>query len=378
MADFAGPGTNPTAMNPATAILYAPLVSVEIQDTTTSTQYEAQGVTLITIEAGKSGPKAHRTVGQLFPSEQVPFGVFAAVIGQGLGQRDQHIYLFGVTNAGLQLARVERESMKNHAAYRYFTPSTCNFTGNTPSPAATDTKDIYQPGSFSYGTVFYSPFLETYILVYFNQEADSTFYVRYLDLDTVLCPTQEWIQGGLQGEGIHAEHVEALFRYAWSHEQVLFASPPGSKGYNYAGFAHPEFFNKQYYARWMYSDHVIDSSMSSDWLGGSVIPETDAGGDGRHLLLSWTSQDEGADGKGQYRVKLAKVEFDIAPAQSSRTSTGAKSQVGTSPTSSVSSSDSPGRSSSLGHERICSTHVQRIVTVCLMLSFVGLWLSAYC
>lgn len=60
------------------------------------------------------------------------------------------------------------------------------------------------------------------------------------------------VQGWEYGKGPQAEDVEAVFRYAWSSKQVLYKSPPGPKGFNYAGLAHPEFFNNQYHAKWVY------------------------------------------------------------------------------------------------------------------------------
>ena len=48
----------------------------------------------------------------------------------------------------------------------------------------------------------------------------------------------------------------------------------------------------------------------NEWYGSDIVPERDAGGDGRHLLLSWTSQLQGGADNGIYQIWLAEVEFD--------------------------------------------------------------------
>ena len=48
----------------------------------------------------------------------------------------------------------------------------------------------------------------------------------------------------------------------------------------------------------------------NEWYGSDIVPERDAGGDGRHLLLSWTLQLQGGADNGIYQIWLAKVEFD--------------------------------------------------------------------
>jgi hypothetical protein len=48
-----------------------------------------------------------------------------------------------------------------------------------------------------------------------------------------------------------------------------------------------------------------------------VVEQAQAGGDGRHLLLSWIPQEGGADDDGRYQIMLAEVELDTAMIQSS-------------------------------------------------------------
>ena len=151
-------------------------------------------------------------------------------------------------------------------------------------------------------------------MVYFNKHVDSTFYIRYLDLDQ---PVQQndstWARGGKLGVGIQAEDAEALVKYSWSTEQKLYVSPTGAGGFNYAGTSHPEYFNRQYFAQSLYPDGVQAKQRQNDWYGADLVTEANAQGDGRHLMLSWTSQVHGGMDNGIYQIYLAMVEFDDAP-----------------------------------------------------------------
>ena len=88
------------------------------------------------------------------------------------------------------------------------------------------------------------------------------------------------------------------------------------QGFNYAGMPHPEYFNRQYFAPTLYPPGTPDDRRINDWFGGSMIPETNAGSDGKHLLLSWTSQLKSDTESGIYQVQLAIVEFDDINAES--------------------------------------------------------------
>ena len=275
-------------------------------------QYLQKGATLLEIKATPSGPQANRIVDTLFTSQYIPYGTFAALAGTPIKEGTFTIYLLGKTGTGLQLARVESSGLSKLSAYEYFRPPDCTFVEGAPSINDSTVEDLYLPGSFSSGSVFYSPVFKTFLLIYFNDWADSTFNMRYLDLDNITCSTKDWVKGGKNGRGIQAADVESLFRYNWSPEQVLYKSPPGPRGYNYAGIAHPEFWGRAYYSQWMYSNGGIDSDMESGWYGSSVVNESRAGSDGRQMLLSWTSQENGPAGSGRYQVMLAKVEFALA------------------------------------------------------------------
>ena len=148
-----------------------------------------------------------------------------------------------------------------------------------------------------------------------------------------------WIEGGKEGKGIVQEDVEALVKYTWSPQQTLYMSPLGKGGFNYAGTAHPEYFNRQYFAQSLYPDNTPSEQRRNEWYGSTTLSEDDAGGDGRHLLISWTAQLQGGTDNGIYQIWLAKVEFDIISEQLSGIST----SVPTTPTATTSNGQQPSK-----------------------------------
>lgn len=230
---------------------------------------------------------------------------------QDLSKRD--VYLLGITDGGLQLARARVEKLTEFQAYRFWDPTQLKFIKRPPKLDEKDYRKIYLPGSFTYGSVFYSPYFKTFIMVYFNKFVDSTFRIRFLELNDPVGNDTIWPRKGKRGKGVTPEDIEALTKYAWSPEQELYRSPPGKGGYNYAGMAHPEYFNRQYFAPTLYPKGTPAGNRYNDWHGSIEVMEKDAGGDGKHLLLSWTSQLRGGLDSGIYQVQLAKVEFDMIP-----------------------------------------------------------------
>jgi hypothetical protein len=247
-----------------------------------------------------------------------PFGCFASIIGrasqcyngESTACRQRHIFLLGVWDDGLQLARLPLQDIsKFEDAYDFWQSDSCTFSpkGDTFNLS---TATSYLQGSFSSGSVFYSPIFKTFLMVYMTADADSTIYVRYLDLNALSCTSNStsWQKGGINGHGITMEDAEAIIHYQWSNSQVLFKTPipnHSAPSYNYAAIAHPEYFNRQYYQPWMYMNGGIDSTMRSPWLGHEVVAEAAAGGDGRHLMVSWTME-----GKYGYEIVMASVEFE--------------------------------------------------------------------
>lgn len=249
-------------------------------------------MTLITITAPNSGPVAARQGDLIIPGTEVAYGGFSSILGymstdsaedKDSGNRD--VYLLGMTAFGLQLARVGMNDLSDFSKYTFWNPQGQNFSTSPPKPSLQDAALIYLPGTFSSGSVFYSSYFETFIMVYFNKMVDSTFYVRYLQLNGPLAQDATWIAGGKNGKGVDAEDAEALIRYTWSAEQKLYASPPGPGGFNYAGMAHPEYFNTQYFPQTLYPTNTLTKQRVNEWYGPGS-----AGVDGKSLLLSWTSQ----------------------------------------------------------------------------------------
>ena len=315
-----GPGTSPTSISTIQAFLFAPLVYVDSKPQDPSEEYQGRGMTLIAITAPSSGPVATRQGEIIIRGQEVAFGGFSTLLGfvstdsqEDPNKRD--VYLLGMSSGGLQLARVGLDDISSFDKYVFFDPKGLNFSKVPPSPTLSDYTQIYLPGTFSSGSVFFSPYFGTFIMVYFNKMVDSTFYIRYLNIDDPEGSDSIWIKGGKNGKGIQAEDAEALVKYSWSPQQTLYASPPGKGGFNYAGMAHPEYFNRQYFAKSLYPNNTPMEQRKNAWYGSHLVAEADAGGDGKHLLLSWTSQVQGGQNAGIYKVQLAVVEFDDIPAR---------------------------------------------------------------
>ena len=290
-----GPGTSPTLISTTQAFLFAPLVYVDSKPQDPWMEYQARGMTLISITAPDSGPVATRQGDIVIAGTEVAFGGFSTLLGfkstdsaADLDDGERDVYLLGMTEFGLQLARVGINDLTDFAKYTFWNPRSHDFSTSPPDPSTSDDAQMYLPGSFSSGSIFYSPYFYTFIMVYFNKLVDSTFFIRYLQLDVPLGNDSIWTIGGKNSKGIVAEDTEALVKYAWSVEQILYASPPGPGGFNYAGMAHPEFFNTQYYPQSLYSSHTPKSKKSNAWYG--PLSQQSAGPDGKNLLLSWTSQ----------------------------------------------------------------------------------------
>ncbi|KAL8948557.1 MAG: hypothetical protein Q9222_005266 [Ikaeria aurantiellina] len=312
------PGTSPTPYSTTQAFLFAPLVYVDSKPQDPSKEYQARGMTLISISAPPSGPVASRQGDLIIPGTEVAFGGFASLLGytttaqtQDLSNRD--VYMLGMTNSGLQLARARVERLTDFSAYSFWDAVQLKFKNTPPKPDEQDYRKIYLPGTFSSGNVFYSPYFNTFIMVYFNKLVDSTFRVRFLDLNSPVGNDTIWPKRGKRGKGIAPEDAEAIVKYAWSPEQELYRSPQGKGGFNYAGMAHPEYFNRQYYAPSLYPGGTSASDRRNPWFGSKVVSAKDAEEDGKHLMLSWTSQLRGGLNNGIYQVQLAKVEFDAVP-----------------------------------------------------------------
>ena len=275
-------------------------------------------MTLIAVTASSAGPTAIRQGDLVIPGTEIPFGGFSAIMGfkstdesSDRDEGDMDVYLMGTTNTGLQLARVGLDDLNDYSKYIFWNPKIAVFSAAPPMPSENDTALVYLPGSFTSGNVFYSHFFGTFLMIYFNKMVDSTFYIRYLQLDEPLAQEDKtWSSGGKNGNGITAEDAEALVKYQWSAEQKLYQSPTGKGGFNYAGNAHPEYFNTQYFPQSLHPpSRTKAATQRNKWYGSGLISQKDGGGDGKNLLLSWTSQ----EGNGIYQVELAVLTFDDIP-----------------------------------------------------------------
>jgi hypothetical protein len=118
-----GPGTNPLAVSPAVAYLWAPVVKVSnstARNAKASQQnFTYQYTTLVKIEDTKSGITALRIVDSLFAhsessAEAISYGCFATIVGKASECYDVYpkpcsarsIYLFGAGADGVHLARI--------------------------------------------------------------------------------------------------------------------------------------------------------------------------------------------------------------------------------------------------------------------------------
>ncbi|KAK7183176.1 hypothetical protein DPSP01_011441 [Paraphaeosphaeria sporulosa] len=174
--------------------------------------------TLVEISADPvAGPKVERVVPQLFYADESPlYGGFSTVVAHASSE----LYLLSkewdasTLTGGMRVAKVPTSSYKDRATYTYWDGSswTPDLAVASRAPAG-----LLFSASLSTGDVFWSEYYSTYMVVYFNTFADSTFYMRYA------------LEGTVTGK--------------WSDEIKLAVTQPGlgPQPYNYAGHAYPTF-----------------------------------------------------------------------------------------------------------------------------------------
>ena len=164
-SDRLGPGTCPTPISTTQAFMYAPLVYVDYKPQDPAKEYQARGMTLVTItipDTQRGGPVAVRKGDLVIPGTAVAFGGFATLLGfpsTADATRDRStrdIYLIGAAKNGLQLARVGLDDSGSYAKYTYFDPQNLVFTSTAPNPDISDYQQIYLAGTYTSGSVFYS------------------------------------------------------------------------------------------------------------------------------------------------------------------------------------------------------------------------------
>ncbi|KAK3061427.1 hypothetical protein LTS18_006296, partial [Coniosporium uncinatum] len=321
-----GPGANPTPISTTEAFLFVPLVYVNSRPTANEALFSDRGLGLISIHATPSGPLATRHGSTIIPGEQIAYGNFAALIGCTTPKSlpdcpptsDPTVFLFGMDLHGLQLANATLSTLSNFSAYSFFDAKTSTWSSHPHEPEMTDESAVYLPGTYTSGSIFFSPYFRTFLLVHMNHDADNKIYIRYLDPRSPRTPPppSSSLPASSTGAASQAppapppppdltpETLSALTHYNWSSPQTLHTTTPPSKSFNYAAQAHPEFFNRAYYPP--------SFGAASPWLGGGTVvapPHDDDSADGKHLLLSWTVSAE----QGRYGVQMARVEFDTLP-----------------------------------------------------------------
>ena len=296
--------------------MYVPLVHADFKVEDGSEPFHSRGLTLVMISLQDDIPKARRQGKIVVPQDAVPFGGFAAlfrpdIVGNARQGTDGDVLLVGAGEHGLQVARVRLCNMGKWDKFSFFDPPTRSWSTEPPSAQTAEEDQIYLSGSFTSGNIFFNQHFGTFILIYFNKWVDNRFYIRYLDLQRPSTDGPVWSVGGKMGSGIDGNDITAIIHYLWSPEQMLWEAPHGPGGYNYAGNAHPEYFNRSFFNPSMFSSHALQRRRRNDWFGSSIVSEADAGGDGRNLLLSWVSQDQKPGEGAFYQVHLARVKFGV-------------------------------------------------------------------
>ena len=144
--------------------MYAPLVYVDYEPQDPSKEYQARGMTLVTITAPSSGPIAAREGDLIIPGTQIAYGGFATLLGftstagPASSSDTRDVYLLGAASNGLQMARVGLDDVESYTRYSYFNPQSLEFSETSPDPNTSDYTQIYLPGTFTSGSVFYSMF----------------------------------------------------------------------------------------------------------------------------------------------------------------------------------------------------------------------------
>ena len=234
------PNSSPILLNMTHAVIYAPLVYLEVdmQDQS-SPSYTSLGNTLLLISIDPIyGPHADRLQNQFFGKDEVSWGSLGGIrawTAGGLDTSDGDIYVFGQADKGVLVAKVSVFDFEDRAEYTYWNGKSW-IHNMPPHNASADAFLLDQPVMNM--DLIYSPVHKTFVIIYLTPEADNTFYYRYLvgkDNSTVnIIPPYE--QGG------DANYVENLLTNAWSEPRVLFTVPKPARGYAYAGGIHAGYF----------------------------------------------------------------------------------------------------------------------------------------
>lgn len=236
------PNSSPIPLNQTHAIMYAPLVYLEVdmQDQS-SPRYTSLGNTLLLISIDPVyGPHASRLHSQFFNENEVGWGSLGGVRawtsdGRGLSTGD--IYVFGGVDRGVLIGKVPATDFDNVEKYTYWNGET--WSRQMPS-VDSSSKALLIDQPVMNMDLIYSPAHKTFILIYLTPEADNTFYYRYLvgknNESLIITPPYET-------DG-HDQYVENVLTNVWSDSKVLFKIPTPERGYAYAGGIHAGYFDE--------------------------------------------------------------------------------------------------------------------------------------
>ncbi|KAI9763838.1 MAG: hypothetical protein M1835_007726 [Candelina submexicana] len=256
--------------NQTHALLYAPIIFDDVDMATKAAKFTYTGTTLLVLSIpGEGGPLALRLVDKLFEQDEVEWGTIGGIRSygpSGIGGNDGKVYIFGNVRGGLLAARVDAGEITARGSYEYW-----NGVSWDKGMQSLSSQAHFINGAFMDGDIFYSPRHLTFIFVYLNPYADNTFYFRYLQADSAIFPATA------PGGDKTGDFAEAMFKYKWSTEKILYQAPPGSLGkYIYAGGVHQGYFD-----------------------------EDDITNGGKKMLLSWTlptGNDPSAKGSEYYHI----------------------------------------------------------------------------
>ncbi|KAK9458405.1 hypothetical protein V1511DRAFT_523736 [Dipodascopsis uninucleata] len=151
-----------------------------------------------------------------FNSSTYAYGSFANTVVNGVA------YLYAVDNLyggryDIHVASVPVVYADDPTKYQYWDNGAQKWSSTVPIPTArrTSAAVISNSYTFSTGTIYYSTYHNSYIMLYMSNWADSAFRVLYAP-----SPLGPWVKSN----------------------KVVYQGIPGPKGYNYGGIAHPNYY----------------------------------------------------------------------------------------------------------------------------------------
>ena len=102
-------------LNETSALLYSPIVYLQVDMTSKAHNYTYTGTTLLLITAqAEGGPRADRIVDKLFMQDEVEWGTIGGIRSygpSGMSGNDGKVYVFGCIKAGLLIGRVDADKI---------------------------------------------------------------------------------------------------------------------------------------------------------------------------------------------------------------------------------------------------------------------------